>query len=109
FVGPMGPDGAALVQKALLLHHRQETDFLENPRGRTEQRLTHMRARMDRLIQDQMVEAGLGKISAQSRSGRTRVDDDDLGVERAATGPRSADLYAVGFVGRMSGRGRRDA
>src|SRR2546427_13264724 len=82
-VRPMRPDRAMFVNELRLFHDGQETDLLKNARGGAEQRFADVWTRVDRLVHDQVSDAGAGQISAEGRSGRTATDDNDLGVRRS--------------------------
>src|SRR5207247_9963119 len=63
-VRPMRPDSAMFVNELLLIHDGQETDLLKNARRGAEQRFADVWTRVDRLVHDQVIDAGAGKISA---------------------------------------------
>ena len=81
-VGPVRPVGAVLADEPGFFHRRQEADFVEEPHGRADERFADVRPRMDGFFQDQMIDARLGEIRAERRTGWTAADDDDIGIER---------------------------
>src|SRR2546428_6768477 len=81
-VRPMRPDRPMFVDEFFLFHDGQETDLVKNSRCGAEQRFADMWTRVDRLVHNQMIDAGAGQISAECRSGRTAANNDDLGVHR---------------------------
>src|SRR5260370_31852543 len=80
-VGPVEPPGSVLADKALALHYLQEIDLLKYPSRGADQRLAHVRPRVNSFFQDQMVNPGLREVGPKHRTCRPRSDDDDLGIQ----------------------------
>src|SRR5262249_53774835 len=79
-VGPVDPVGAVLAYKPPALQDGQKSKVLKEPGRGTDQRLADVSPGVDGLVEDQVIDAGLGKVGPERRAGRAAANDDDVSI-----------------------------